>query len=531
MPEVQVLIVGAGPTGLVLALWLTRLGIRVRIIDKTAEPGTTSRALVVHARTLEFYRQIGLAHAIVEAGLEFAAVNLWVRGRKAARIALGALGAGLTPFPYMLIYPQDQHERLLIERLAASGVAVERQTALLGFEDEGGQVLARLRRPDGMEETCAADYLAGCDGARSAVRGVIGTGFPGGTYADLYYVADVQARGPVVDGELHVALDDADFLAVFPLQGTGRARLISTVRQDARDQHAQLAWEDVSPRILARMGITIDQVNWFSTYHVHHRVAARFRGGRAFLLGDAAHIHSPVGGQGMNTGIGDAVNLGWKLAAVLAARADPRLLDTYEPERIAFARRLVATTDRAFTLISSRGPIAQRVRVQVVPRVLPALFRFKAMRRLMFRTVSQTAVNYHASTLSLGAAGRVRGGDRLPWVQPGNSSDEPGGNFAPLTALDWQVHVYGRPTSELVASCRERELPLHAFPWRPEIRRTGLRRDAAYLVRPDGYVALADPKGGAARLESYLDDRGLRPLNATRSRAPSPPASSIVEDR
>src|SRR3712207_4594657 len=164
----QVLIAGAGPTGLVLALWLTRLGVRVRILDRAAGPGTTSRALGVQARTLEFYRQLGLAEAVVARGLEFAAANLWVRGRRAARAAFGEMGKGLSPYPYMLIFPQGEHEPLLIGRLAAAGVTVERRTELLGFEEEGGsRVVARLRGPDGTEEVCEADYLAGCDGARS----------------------------------------------------------------------------------------------------------------------------------------------------------------------------------------------------------------------------------------------------------------------------------------------------------------------------------------------------------------------------
>src|SRR6476660_2705990 len=208
MPDPEVLIAGAGPTGLVLAHWLTRLGVRIRIIDKTAEPGTTSRALVVHARTLELYRQLGLADAVVERALKFAAANLWARGHKAGRLVFGPMGEGLSPFPYMLIFPQDQHERLLIERLAGLGVQVERNTELLGFEDQATGVLARLRRPDGTEESVRADYLAGCDGARSTVREVLDIGFPGGTYSHLFYVADVQASGPVMDGELHVALDE-----------------------------------------------------------------------------------------------------------------------------------------------------------------------------------------------------------------------------------------------------------------------------------------------------------------------------------
>src|SRR6266566_6023472 len=283
--------------------------------------------------------------------------------------------------------------------------------------------------------TCTAAYIAGCDGARSSVREAIGIGFPGGTYEHLFYVADVEASGQALNGELHAAFDPTDFLVIFPLIGERRARLVGTVRDEVEQKREDLSWNDVSKRVIKWITIDVKSVNWFSTYRVHHRVADHFRKDRAFLLGDAAHIHSPVGGQGMNTGIGDAVNLAWKLAAVLHGRAKPSLLDSYEPERIAFARRLVATTDRAFTGVTSEGPIARALRLHIVPFLIPSLFAFQATRRFMFRTVSQTAVNYRTSTLSQGRAGKVHGGDRLPWVKTSPGGLE-GDNFKPLTSLD-----------------------------------------------------------------------------------------------
>jgi 2-polyprenyl-6-methoxyphenol hydroxylase-like FAD-dependent oxidoreductase len=429
-----------------------------------------------------------------------------------ARAVFGDIGTGLSPFPYALVYPQDEHERLLIDRLAEAGVEVERRTELLGIEDAAGHVLARLRGPDETQAACEAAYIAGCDGAHSTVREALGIGFPGGTYAHLFYVADVEASGATMNGEIHVGLDTSEFLAVFPLKDEGRARLVGTV-QDGEHKLDNLSWNDVSQRVIEWMRIDVANVNWFSTYHVHHRVADHFRKGRAFLLGDAAHVHSPVGGQGMNTGIGDAVNLAWKLAAVLRGRANASLLDNYEPERIAFARRLVATTDRAFTAVTSSGSIARRVRLNIVPLLLPLLSAFRTMRRFLFRTVSQTSVNYRGSSLSEGRAGAVRGGDRLPWVKA--DLNGVGDNFAPLTSLDWQVHVYGDATPEIQTVCDGRKLSLHVFPWLSETGRTGLLRNAVYLVRPDGYVALADPKGSATAVASYLDARNL-----TAARAP-----------
>ncbi len=496
--DTDILVAGAGPTGLALALWLHKLGARFRIVDRNPAPAQESRALVVHARTLELYAQAGFAQEAIANGLEFAAVNLWARGAKAGRIALGDIGTDLSPYPYMLILAQDRHERLLVEHLAALGVEVERDTELTGFEQDEQRVVARLRRADGSEARCECAWLAGCDGARSTVRHVLDLGFPGATYRHLFYVADVRARGAAVNGELNVALDEADLLAVFPLPGEGNVRLIGTIRADAEHADRSLGWDDVSRGILQRLGLRVEQVNWFSTYHVHHRVTERFRSGRAFVLGDAAHVHSPVGGQGMNTGIGDAVNLAWKLAMVTRGRASARILDTFETERIAFARRLVASTDRGFTFVSSDGALARFVRLHVVPYVLPELMSFEAARRFVFRTVSQTTIRYPQSALSAGRAGSVAGGDRLPWA---------GDNFAPLASLDWQVHVYGRAERPLLDACHGLGIAANVFPWSDRAERAGFGRDASYLVRPDGYVALADAAADPARLEAYFRNR------------------------
>ncbi len=499
----DVLICGAGPTGLVLALRLVRLGVGVRIVDAAAEPGTTSRALVVHARTLEFYRQVGLAEALLQDGLRFAAVNLWVRARQAGHVVIGELGKGISAYPFMTVHPQDRHERFLIEHLRRAGIEVERQTALVDFAQAPDRVRIRLKHAGGEEETCEAAYVAGCDGAHSRVRDVLGVGFPGGTYSHVFYVADVVASGPVINDELHVALDDADFLGIFPLKGGRTGRLIGTVPAEDEDARESLRWEDVGRHVAERMGIQVERVNWFSTYRVHHRVAGRFQQGRVFLLGDAAHIHSPVGAQGMNTGIGDAVNLAWKLADVIQARAEASLLESYEPERIAFARRLVGTTDRAFVIATSPGRLARFVRVHVLPWILPLLFHFRALRRFMFRTVSQTSISYRGSPLSVGKLGRVHGGDRLPWVELDGSSN-PTDNFAVLDGLEWQVHVYGLPGPGLAEACQTLGLPLHVFAWRPTMRKAGLAQDGLYLVRPDEHVALVDSGKSPAALAAYM---------------------------
>jgi 2-polyprenyl-6-methoxyphenol hydroxylase-like FAD-dependent oxidoreductase len=500
MSRTEVLIVGAGPSGLALALWLTYLGVRVRIVDKASEAGTTSRAVAVQARTLELYRQLGLDEAVLAGGRRVTAANFWVRNRRAASALLGPIGQGLSPYPYLIMYPQDEHERMLETRLAAMGVAVERSIEVASFTQDRDGVTATVGG-----ETCKADYIVGCDGAHSMVRKEVAGDFPGGTYAHLFYVADIQGSGPALDGELHVDLDTSDFLAIFPLKGRGRARLIGTIVDTAADLD-QLAFDDVSRAAIEGMKVRIDGVNWFSTYRVHHRVADNFRKGRAFIVGDAAHIHSPVGGQGMNTGLGDAINLAWKLAAVLQGRASEDLLDTYQTERRAFATRLVATTDEVFTLATSPGKVAQVMRTRVFPIVAGLAVKLAAVRAFMFRTVSQIAIAYRGSAISAGAAGRVRGGDRMPWVETAS-----GDNFEGLDPRSWHVEVHGEVRQRLKDWCAMNGVTLHPHRWTSAAERAGLQRNAAYLLRPDGYVALAVPSGSDRALERYFAARRMRP--------------------
>ena len=504
MMRCDVLIVGAGPTGLVLALWLIRQGVAVRLIDKTAGPGTTSRALDVQARTLELYRQMDLADTIVARAHITPAIGLWAKGERVARLSFEQVGAGLTPYPSLYAFPQDEHELLLIAKLAELGGAVERQVELSHFRETDDGVCAHLRLADGAEEACLARFIAGCDGAHSLVRETIATGFPGGDYRQLFYVADVEAEGPAVNGELNIDFDEADFLGVFPIAGEGRARLIGTVRDDRADRPEDLQFGDVSGRAISHMQVQVRKVHWFSTYHVHHRVADRFRQGRAFLLGDAAHIHSPAGGQGMNTGIGDAINLAWKLAAVIRGEAPDRLLDSYEAERIPFARKLVTATDRVFTFATAEGGFADILRTRIAPILLRTVTRFAAFREFLFRTVSQTTLEYRGGPLSSGHVGAVHGGDRLPWANIGGID-----NFTSLAQIAWQVHVYGAAVAELTDWCASRSMPLQVFAWQNRYGEVGLTRDAAYLLRPDSYVALVATTDIREALHRYFAERQI----------------------
>ncbi|HVK13731.1 MAG TPA: FAD-dependent monooxygenase [Gemmataceae bacterium] len=499
MAEPQVLIVGAGPTGLVLALWLAKAGVPFRVIDQKGEPGGASRAMAVQARTIEFYRQLGFADAVVAAGFRLDRLHLRNESGEIATVPLGDAGRGESPYPFALSLPQDDHERLLTEQLHAAGHAVEWNTTLLGFTQSPTGVRADLRKR-GTTTSWAGEYLCGCDGARSVVRHGLGVGFPGGTYDQLFYVCDAEAEGNWSARDINGYIAEKTFCLAFPVRQPGMFRFIGYVPPALKDRE-DITFADLQAGVERVTGTRVTRVNWFSTYHVHHRVADHFRQGRVFLSGDAGHVHSPAGGQGMNTGIGDAVNLAWKLAAVLRGRAVPEILDAYEAERLPFARSLVATTDRVFEAVVGKGFLARMVRSVIAPYALPFALGFSAVRRAQFRLVSQTRIAYRESPLSDGAA-VVRAGDRLPWVEGAD-------NFAPLTSLDWQVHVYGTAAAGLRTFAAGVELPVHEWAWSDAARHAGLAENALYLVRPDGYIGLARGTQDVEALRSYLGRFGI----------------------
>lgn len=501
MSSTEVLIVGAGPTGLMLALQLVRRGVTPRIVDKNSGPGQASRAMAMHARSLEFYQQLGLADAVVAGGFKMQTLHLREDNKEVAAVHFGDLGGDLSPYPFVLSFPQDDQERFLVGELAKAGVAVEWNTELGDFSQDDAGVRATLTRA-GVSETCGAVYLCGCDGARSRVRHGLDLEFPGGEYDQLFYVADAQIAGPPTT-DIFANLGADSLALMLPVRSSGMRRLIGTVSPE-QSSRTDLTFEDVRAEAEALIGVKVTAVNWFSTYRVHHRVAAHFRVGRAFLSGDAGHIHSPAGGQGMNTGLGDAVNLAWKLVEVIKGRASDAILDTYETERIAFARQLVATTDRVFRAGVSRSMGGQFMRTVLLPMLAPLATSFDAVRRAMFRTVSQIMIAYPDSALSEGKAGHVAGGDRLPWVGGGE-----GGNFASLRGLDWRVQVYGTVLPAFATTAAELGLPVDAFAWSDTAKHAGLKRDAAYLIRPDGYVALAMGAQDGEKLAGYLSSRQL----------------------
>lgn len=518
MTRPDVLIAGGGPTGLVLALWLHEQGVQVRVVDQGSGPVKTSRAIAVHVRILELYRQLDLTDNLLALGYKLPAMNVWVHGRHRAHISLTNLGLGLTPYPFMFIVPQDEHERLLESRLNSHGIFVERHTKLLGFVDHGASVTATLiNEDDGSESTCEASYIVGCEGAHSVVRPGIGAKYEGDTYVPLFYIADIEAEeheSPMFNGEAHLAFVENTFNLILPYAQERHVRLIGTTLSkstETPDQQHDVAPEDILPDIKKISNIEVKKLNWLSLYRSHHRVASSFRKNRAFLVGDAAHIHSPVFGQGMNTGIMDAINLAWKLATVIKQdsmtdKGKNQLLDSYEHERRAFALSVVAVTDNAFKIITSPGILQHIFRNWVIPYIFPILARFQFVRMPIFRRASQLICSYRDSSLSeaSNAWNSVQPGDRLPWAKT-----DAGENLETLRYLCWQLHVYGDPKLAVAEWCQRMDVRLAHFPWVNKYGEVGLVKDACYLLRPDHYIAgIFEGENVESRLNEYFASRG-----------------------
>lgn len=499
--QTSVLIAGAGPTGLVLALWLKRRGINFRIIDKSTAPGTTSRAIAVQARTLEFYKQLGIADQLIEAGTTTPQLILRRKGKIAAVAKFGALGKDVSPFPYLLFCSQDVHEALLVDLLKQEGVEIERQTELIGFEQNATSVTAHISKPKG-KEIFTADYLCGCDGAHSIVRHQMPTEFPGGAYSQVFFVADVQATGEMAGGGVQISVSKKDFCIVMPIKTKGSIRLIGIVPPES-EAKTNIIYEDVAHSVQVNSGLEVQKVNWFSSYSVHHRVAVDFQNGRVFISGDAGHIHSPAGGQGMNTGIGDAINLAWKLAEVIQGNFEPKLLQSYHEERHAFAKILIQTTDQAFKVIASRGIFGSFFRTYIMPEIFAALTRVPFFLKIMFRTVSQVRINYRGQSLSQGQAGDIVAGDRLPWVKTLK-----GDNYDQLKTLSWQIHIYGDALTDFKNAFMN--IPIIEYEWNAKLYQKGFLRHAAYLIRPDGHVAFAIERQDPILIKNYLMKIGYK---------------------
>ncbi|GAB3523624.1 FAD-dependent monooxygenase [Phytohabitans suffuscus] len=494
----DVLVVGAGPTGLALAAHLAADRVRVTVVDRAADRAHESRALAIQPRTLEVLAGLrdgtgpdpdrSVSQRLVEAGNRMARLRVHTRGR-VATVPMSDLDFPGTAYPFLLVLSQARTERILAEHLAAAGVEVRRRVALTGLTQTPDGVECALRGPDGREETVRARYVVGCDGAHSTVRRLAGIEFTGSTYPQAFALADLEADG-VERGAAHVYLSAGGPLFFFPLEQPATWRLLvmlpaSTSDTPRLDELQALADDHTGGAVRLR-----DPV-WLTDFRLHLRAATAYRSGRLFLAGDAAHIHSPAGAQGMNTGIQDAANLAWKLAAVL--RGGPaELLDTYEAERAPVGRWVMRLSDRAFRAATSTSAPVRFARTRVVPLLLPLAARLRRGRSTVLRAVSQLDIRYRHSPLSTEGPGAPRRGPRAGDRWPG-----PAEAATPGWHLLWPLDT--PPPARVTA---------HRHPG-----------GAIVLVRPDGHIGYRSGPDGADGLDAYIGRWLTPPAPGT----PTPP--------
>lgn len=409
MPHPQVLIVGAGPTGLVLAAQLSRLGVDFRIIDKHAAPLELTKSAALHARTLEHFRDLGVVDRILAEGQRVDVLTLRTSHRDRLSVDFRVLAD--TAYPYIMDIPQYRTEHILIDHLAQCGVPLHRNTTLVDLAEAATGVTATVTTPDGGTEEITAQWVVGCDGAHSTVRELRGIGFDGATYSDPWVLCDAELDWPLPRNEMTFSSDNVGIYGVFPLPGRRRYRLAYTQSIDATGQPVQPTLDDAQAA-LSRTGVpgTIESADQFWTFDLARGQATAYREGRVFLVGDAGHVHTPFGGQGLNLGVADAINLGWKLAAVVAGRAPATLVDSYQAERHRVGRQVVTFTHLGAEAMLLRGDPRRHLR----DAVLAGLQASAPARRLLAHRLSQLGHSYRGTAGVTGRRGGLRGGDRLP---------------------------------------------------------------------------------------------------------------------
>lgn len=407
----SVLIAGAGPTGLSMAIELNRAGIPVRLIDKSEQPAQHSQALVVQSRTLEQFERYGIAEDAVARGRKLHRATLVSEGKTIVTFDLDRIPGR---YPFVLFLPQSDTERLLTEHLQSLGGQIERGTELLSFQNGKDGVEAQLRHKSGTRQTVPARWLIGCDGAHSVVREGIHVPFKGDTVGLDFFLGDLELEGPDVPGDaLMVHLHHGN-VVFFGRLDDKLIRVIVIMKrdEDSLPMKQQVTLADFQRAIdLAGAKMTAKSATWMTPFHINQRKAEHYRVDSVLLVGDASHIHSPVGGQGMNTGIQDAANLAWKIAAV-ADGANSELLDTYDEERGAVGEALLKTTSRGLALASSANPILEKLRDLLMPRITD----LEMVKHAMVGFVSETAIEYRDSSIvaDYGGEGSLRAGDRVP---------------------------------------------------------------------------------------------------------------------
>jgi 2-polyprenyl-6-methoxyphenol hydroxylase-like FAD-dependent oxidoreductase len=508
----DLIIIGAGPTGLSLACQCIRYGIDFVVVEKNATVTPYSKAIGVQARTLEVYDQIGLADPAIERGTIASRVRLIEGGEVRGEMNLGNFGKDLSEYPYMLMLEQSKNEKLLYEFVLSHGRDVSWNTELENFSQDETGVTAQVKLPSGESQTIRGKFLAGCDGASSPVRHGLGLTFEGSTFERLFYVADARVEWDLPHDALHVCLAKEVFVAFFPMPGENRYRVVGTFPESKNEEQGEVLYEEIEQEIKhqVKLDLELSDVRWFSLYKVHSRRVNKFSNGRCFLAGDSAHIHSPAGAQGMNTGIQDAYNLAWKIALVVKGIASEELLDTYNEERLANAQRLLESTDRMFEFAAGSNWLMSFIRTTIFPPVAGFVASLESVSKRMFPLISQIGINYRNAALSEHTDDEpddVKAGDRLPYFLVDGESV-----FDKLKEPKFHLLLFsnsdrGNACEQILGKFGDL-IDCHVIPITDRVREIFEREDDfCVFLRPDNYIAFISSEISARVVEEYLQAR------------------------
>jgi 2-polyprenyl-6-methoxyphenol hydroxylase-like FAD-dependent oxidoreductase len=509
--KTDVIIVGAGPTGLSLAAQLIRYGIDFVIVDQKETTTPHSKAIGVHARTLEIYEQIGLARDLINQGALTNRVQLREGGTVRGEVELGEIGKGLSPYPFLLIVEQGKHEKMLYDFIKAHGKDVGWQTELENFSQDETGVRANLKNAKGETETVEAKFLVGCDGAKSIVRHSLGMTFEGSTFERLFYVADVEIDWAFSHDATQISLARNTITVFFPMAGERRYRIVGTFPEGHDKDEGEILYEEIEEQIKAdtKLELDITHVNWFSVYKVHSRRVNKFSEGRCFLAGDSAHIHTPAGAQGMNTGIQDGYNLAWKLALVLRGEAGARVLETYNEERLPNAQRLLELTDRFFDFGASPEWFIAYVRTHIFPHIANFILRFDTVKRFIFPLLSQIGINYRDCSLSKHDGDEelaVKAGDRMPYFLTDGASV-----YDRLRQPKFHLLLFSGVQSDQQALQTELEreyaglIDFNVIELDQHVSEIfGTEQPFSLLLRPDNHIGFVSTKTSPDEVSAYL---------------------------
>lgn len=507
--QTDVLIVGAGPTGLALARQLRRFDVDHVIVDKREGTTPHSKAIGVQARTLEIYDQIGVAKKLIDAGRIADKARLVSGGEVKAEIDFGSFGAGMSQFPFLLVVEQGAHEQIIYDDLMEAGGKVRWLTDMSGLVQDDGGVTATIVSAEG-EESVAAKFLVGCDGAHSLVRKTLGLKFEGSTFERLFYVADVDIDWEFTHEAFYLNLGENTLTAFFPMKdGDRRWRIVGTFPEGHDKDEGDILFDEIERQVAQDTSLKFDitQVHWFSVYKVHSRAVEKFSSGRCFLAGDSAHIHTPAGAQGMNTGIQDGYNLAWKLAQVVKHGARESLLETYNEERLPNAKRLLQTTDRLFDFAASDQWLTSVLRKHVFPRIANFALGIEAVRHFVFPIVSQIGINYRESSLSTTEGSfNVKAGDRMPWFEIDGRSvydDLHAPSFHLLVFADDATEI--PPLPALLMQKWNGRIDSHFYPLYETVKEDfGCGHPFFVILRPDNYIGHISDDFSPKLVETYL---------------------------